>query len=154
LRIKVPDKRCHPQFFSDAERELAECPGVTAVSVTPMTGGILIHHATDDQEIAACARERGLFDLQPSVGTGTRLLQEVSQRLRPLNETVSGIVGRDIDVNAIIFRTLVCLAILQLFRGRVLASAVTLLWYAYTLVIWTDVAGAKQESADREARAS
>jgi hypothetical protein len=154
LRIKVPGKRSDSEFFSRLERELAECPGVTGVSVTPLTGGVLIRHATDVEELNACVREHGLFELQPSVGPAARLLQDVSERLKPLNTTVSGVVGRDVDVNAIIFRALVFMAIFQLFRGRVLASAVTLLWYAYTLVIWTDMAGAKQVDANGESRES
>jgi hypothetical protein len=130
LRIKIPSKRNDTEYFAGIRRELSNCPGVTAVDVSALTASVLVLHAADAEAIGDYAQQHGLFQVASPTSQSPSLHSQVTERLAPLNETVSGILGLVVDLRASLFAVLVGLALVQLFRGNVLSSTVTLLWYA------------------------
>ncbi len=46
-RLKVPGRRRDKAFFADIERRLSALMGVHAVTATPETGSIVVHHAPE-----------------------------------------------------------------------------------------------------------
>ena len=130
LRIKIPSKRNDTEYFARTRRVLSDCPGVTAVDVSALTGSVLLLHAVDAEKIGDYAQQHGLFQVASPASQSPSLHNQVAERLGTLNETISGILGRMVDLRASLFAALVGLALVQLFRGNVLAPTVTLLWYA------------------------
>jgi hypothetical protein len=111
-RLRVPSRRGDAGYFSSSAARLAEFEGVLAVTPRAATASLLIEHEGDFDPIARRARAAGLFALEP-----TPEEEDAAPRL-----TVPGLAG-----------VLGALAVVQVFRQRVLPPAVTLLWYAATV---------------------
>jgi len=129
LRFKVPSKRNDGTYFAQVREALMHCPGVQDVSVNPVAASILVHHDGPAEQVGACARDHGFFNLD-AAGGRPHVLVDVAQRMSGLSGAVSGVVGRPINIWTLVFVSFVGLAIIQALRGHVLAPAVTLAWYA------------------------
>jgi hypothetical protein len=108
-RVRVPERKGDVDYFSSSATRLAEFEGVLAVTPRAVTASLLIEHEGAFDPIAGRARAEGLFALEPAPHE-----DPLAPRL-----AVPGLAG-----------VLGALAVVQLFRQRVLPPAITLLWYA------------------------
>jgi hypothetical protein len=107
--VRVPERRGDVDYFSSSAARLAEFEGVLAVTPRAVTASLLIEHQGAFDPIAGRARAEGLFALEPAP-------HEDPPAPRLAVPGLAGVLG--------------ALAVVQLFRQRVLPPAVTLLWYA------------------------
>jgi hypothetical protein len=108
-RVRVPERRGDVDYFSSSAARLAEFEGVLAVTPRAVTASLLIEHEGVFGAIAERARAEGLFALEPAP-------HEDPPAPRLAVPGLAGVLG--------------ALAVVQLFRQRVLPPAITLLWYA------------------------
>jgi hypothetical protein len=108
-RLRVPERRGDADYFSTSAARLAEFEGVLAVTPRAVTASLLVEHESGFDAIAERARAAGLFTLEPAA-------EEESLAPRLAVPGLASVLG--------------ALAVVQLFRQRVLPPAITLLWYA------------------------
>jgi hypothetical protein len=122
--------------------------GVQRVEANPLTGGLLIMHDGSLEPILAHASARSLFYVDPTEPAGPppaeRLRRQLGELSRDLRQASDGAA----DLASLVFLVLLVAAIVQLLRGRMLAPAVTLLWYAAGTVL-VGLPTADGERADR-----
>jgi hypothetical protein len=138
-RIGIDARRGDAAFFAALAEELSGLPGVRSVEVHPLTGSALIRHDGAFSRIALSAGEAGLFtvEVQPAAtvtGKGERETPQGTHRAKAAPaasdpEAAMGLNGR--HLLAVIF---LALAIVQVLRGRLLSPALTLAWYAVTML--------------------
>lgn len=121
LRLRVPSRRGDRPFFEAVSERIAGLAGVRRVRANPLTGSLLVEHATSAAAIAALAREHGSFDLiAPGALPAPREVPAAPARPAvlpdPLSLAAAGLAGA---------------GAYQLARGRVLGSASENLWNAY-----------------------
>jgi hypothetical protein len=109
-RVRVPGRRGDTDFFATSAARLAEFEGVLAVTPRASTSSLLVEHEGEFDAIAKRARAAGLFAL------GRPAEEEEALAPRLAIPGLAGVLG--------------ALAVVQLFRQRVLPPAITLLWYA------------------------
>jgi Heavy metal associated domain 2 len=134
LRMRVPARRHDAAFFADVAKRLRECEGIEGVRVNPVTGSVLVVHATTPQAIAAFAAQQELFSLHLEHGSSDKIgpsRSRVVVRHGP-SRTEQGEEGSRSDKHArMLSATFAGLGTLQTFRGQVMAPALTLFYYAY-----------------------
>ena len=108
-RLRVPSRRGDAGYFAACAARLAEIDGVLAVTPRALTASLLVEHDGEFGAIADRARAAGLFAVQTPDA-------EDDPVPAPALPGLAGVLG--------------ALAVVQLFRQRVLPPAVTLLWYA------------------------
>lgn len=114
-RLRISDRQGDAGFFSSLATSLSAIAGVSKVSVTPLTGSVLIQHVGPLSRIGAAAAEARLF----AVG-------EPAPAAPPAS-------GPAIDPKIMLSLALCGAAAWQLSKDRVLPPALTLLWYASNL---------------------
>ena len=147
-RLRAPARRGDSEWFERIRQDLQACEGVVDVEARPLTGCLVVRHVGEFAGIAdIAARQAGLRVEGPPAPAPLR--PELELRLERARAAVSEIIGREFSWRQALLSTLVGLGLFQLFRGRVLAPAATLLWYALTLALWsaqTDVAKSRNDS--------
>lgn len=133
LRLRIPAHRHDVAYFERLGDCLAGVAGVTKVTASPETAGVLIvHDGADSDELF-----RAAADLMVPSAEGylpERAVETVSRALQRLGDVI-GRAGRGTtDAPSVLFLILAGLALLQIRRGAVLAPASTLLWYAFEIV--------------------
>lgn len=113
-RLRLADSRANVFHLAVAATRLKSLAAVQSVDPRPLTGGLLVHHAGSFSAIR---------DELP--GLGLVLVQGETDEHRPSGPTV------DPSVTA---AALVALALFQLRSGRLLPPALTLLWYAGSML--------------------
>jgi hypothetical protein len=110
-RLRIPAHQGDAEFFSACAARLAEIPGVLAVRPRSLTASLLVEHERPFAGVADDALDAGLF-----------VVREKADALGPLPAIppVAAVLG--------------ALAVVQLFRASVLPPAITLAWYAATLL--------------------
>ena len=123
MRLRIPTMRGDDDYFRAVEQGLSSHCGHVAANTT--TGSVLLHNAAlTSAELRRVAANEGLFDLVESAATagerysGPRLASGLSA------------------LRAAFIMLLVALAIVQLYRGRVLTSSLSLLWHALEAARW------------------
>lgn len=133
-RLRIAVRRGDTAFFDALAAGLAAHPGITAVTVTALTGSVLVRHCADFEEIAAVAEKAGLF----------RLAGAASPQIPPAPVEAPRL---GIDPKLAIAALLGAIALWQLGHGKVLPPALTLLWYATRLAGLGASPGSLDESA-------
>jgi hypothetical protein len=111
-RLRVPARQGDVEFFTACAARLAEIEGVLAVQPRALTASLLVEHDIDLEAIAEQARAAGLFTIAADP------VEREADRA-PALPALAGLLGT--------------LAVVQLFRNRVLPPAITLAWYALAL---------------------
>jgi hypothetical protein len=130
-RLRVAEKRGDRAYFEAAQRVLSGCPGVRRVSVSPLTGSLLVLHAGELAAVVSFARDRAIFELAaaPLPDTFASIEAEVRRldtKLRAGSQERWGVAG-------LTFYGLVGAGLWQLVQGRVLPPTVTLLFQAFNV---------------------
>jgi hypothetical protein len=137
-RFRVPEKRGDGGYFAHVSEQLGQCPGVTAVTTSVVTGSVLVvHEAADADVLIAYARTFDLFELpeQPSVSitTGRAPADIVNNGLRQIDDWVRAETGQGTDLRSLALTGLIAAAVWQMLRGQLLPAAGTLIWYALSV---------------------
>ncbi len=130
LRFRFDRLGAAEQLLALAEKMQA-CPGVRSVSANPLTGSLLILHATSDTEILRYAESHALFSVRPT--SRDEAQPDAAAGLRALSQGVRQVTGGAIDLDGFLLLVLTGLAIQQAIEGNVMVPAAALLWNAYTL---------------------
>lgn len=124
LRYRIAARRGDAEFFSHIGTELLKCEIVQTVKINSLTGSVLIIHTGDPAAIAHYAGQQGLFHLRGGHDSNTG-------RCDPLDPPVDKPAA---DMRGLLPPLLMGLGLYQLLQGNVLAPAVTLFWYAFSLL--------------------
>lgn len=127
LRIRVPGRRNDVAYFARAEARFGECPGVRRVAVNPLTGSILIEHATDMAAIADFAESGELLSLQPD-SEWIPLAVSLRAGVDDLDRWVRRTAGGAMDLWSAMSLVYLTLACIQVVRGHSMGPATALLW--------------------------
>ncbi|QGM97752.1 hypothetical protein [Methylocystis parvus] len=114
-RLRIAERRGDAAFFASIASGASALPGVRNVEVKPLTGSVLIQHWGPFDNLAAAAREAGLF--------------AVSEAAAPSEASAE----REVDPKLLAALALGGLALWQMSREKVFPPALTLLWYATNL---------------------
>ncbi len=133
--MRIPDKRGDHAYFRRVEAALGRLSGIERLAVNPSTGSVLLEYACPIELIDEAATNAGLYRTAPA-DPGASARQRAA-RARPPTRRRRG-AGRSPpesmpSITTGLFAVLTALGLLQLLRGQLLAPAITLLWYAYTL---------------------
>jgi hypothetical protein len=112
-RLRVPSRQGDAEFFAVCAGQLSNTGGVLTVRPRAITASLVIEHDGAFDAIASQARDAGLFIV------AKREPEDEQEALSPAGPLAAAIFGG--------------LALLQLFRNRILPPAITLLWYAASL---------------------
>jgi hypothetical protein len=133
-RFRVPERRGDVAYFRDVEEAFDLCPGVLVVEARAKTGSLLIRHEGDLDPVWRFARERRLFVPETPERTAPDALDRVLADAHQLDAWFRRSSGGEISVGTIVTFALLAMSVVQLARGQVLAPAVTLAWYAATVL--------------------
>jgi hypothetical protein len=148
-RIRFPNRRGDRRFFADLTERLAACEGITRIEANPLTGSVLLLHAGALEPILEQARRRRLFALAPSEGPPIGDL--IFQEFQGISEGLRSASGGQTDLGGLVFILLLIGAVVQLARGVVWAPAMTLLWYAASVLLLSQSQASDDSSAGRSA---
>ena len=138
-RFRVAEKRGDREYFARVSEKLEHCPGVFSVTVSEVTGSVLVFHEPIEVGVlASYARTFELFD-SAEAGTEARMITRppaeiVGHRLGQLDGWVRAQTGRSTDLRSVALTGLLSAALWQMLRGQILPEAVTLVWYALAMV--------------------
>jgi hypothetical protein len=123
LRLRIPSRRGDRRYFEAVGGQIATLTGVRSLRANPITGGLLIEHATGTDAIASFAREHGLFDLL-SAPDDPPVPRAEAPRARSAAAFPNPL--------ALVAAGLAAAGVYQMARGRVLGSASEQLWNSYS----------------------
>lgn len=145
MRLRIPERKRQAAFFERLKSQLAAPNGIVSVEANPLTGSVTIAHSLDVEQIARHAREAGLFEIdtrgrEPVAVALAQGSESLDRRLRRAS-------GGSLDLFSVAFLGLAGVGVWQLVRGNVSAPAVTLFWYAASLILMARSAAAERELA-------
>ena len=140
-RVKIDEKRGDAAYFAALEKELAGYRDLIAVETNPLTGTVLISHATEDTRLWDYAGEHELFRLEkhetaihtpprPAVTGGTGTAEHKSYVKS----------GRSSDIRRLIFLGLMGMGVVQAVKGNIAIPAIGAFWYAFSILPGANVA--------------
>lgn len=143
-RIRIPSRRDQGAYFARVASELAAVAGVTGVVANPLTGSVLVTHAGELDAIVGRAREKGLFDVASLTPYERGLSDTLAEEFGNVRRELRGLTDGGLDLEELALLLLLAFAAVQLWRGHILAPAVTLLWYATSLVLLSRAAARRE----------
>jgi hypothetical protein len=137
-RFRVPEKLGDSGYFANVTEQLGQCPGVSSVIVSELTGSVLVlHEATEPDVLIAYARTFELFDLPAApvraASAGRPPAELITHGLGQLDQWIRAQTGRSTDLRSLALTGLIGAAVWQTLRGQLLPAAGTLIWYALTV---------------------
>jgi hypothetical protein len=132
VRLRIPDKRRDTAYFARLNETLSRCPGVESVIVNPLTASALITGPVDADEVIVYGENSDLFRLEPR--GFVPFAERVTHRLHHVDERVREATSGQLDLNSVAVMGLFGTVLWQLSRRRVLPEALTVLWYAASLL--------------------
>lgn len=170
LRVRMPSKRGDTAYFSDVTQRLSEHGGITGIIANPATGSILIRHESDLPSIVQHAADLELFAIEAVLDPTREIPRDTAQLWGPMSLAFLGLsavqllrgqalgpateniwqafgAARFLQSRelAIVFG---CLALMQIARGRMFGSAVSLLFYGLIAQQLRSLALASEETPD------
>jgi hypothetical protein len=136
LRLHIPSRRRDVPYFEEIKQTLSSCHRVDGVSTNPLTASALVRGTAAADEIRSAGERSGLFTLVSdefvpvAAGLRDRLGAEVDQLDERVNRATNGLL----DLNGFAFLGFVSAAAWQLTKRRVLPEALTILFYAASLL--------------------
>lgn len=124
VRVRIPSKRGDHQFLQTVHKGLSDHPDVEELRTNPLTGGLVIHHTGEAEDILELAKSLGFFEVgvrpekTPNRSPNERLAVEAElPEPRVLDTAIAGLAG---------------LGLFQVARGEILGSATENFWNAYS----------------------
>lgn len=161
MRIRIPSAKADLEFLEQARAALASLPGVTDVSVNPMTGSLLILHSPQaqhefDHALASPAQKPLPFVLQAvsmppsssSIRRGRRkpagqsdLSHAIVETVTDLDDALRTATGGAMDLKLLVPFVLAGLGVTFLGRSRTTPIWLTLLMFAFSSFVALHGAG-------------
>jgi hypothetical protein len=136
LRIKIPSKRRDEVFFTALAERMSALEGVRNVESNPLTGSILLSHASDPERIIEACRKDGLVSIGGPRSVPTHLHRRLSETFGDMDLAVRRASGNEMDLGGVAFVTLVGAGIYHISIGN--AAAIpwyTAAWYALNIFL-------------------
>jgi hypothetical protein len=130
-RFKILARRRDAQYFATVEQRLPNAPDVEGVQTNPITGSVLVHHRGPAEALYTYAEKNELFRVSTLADRASDLLR---QRGRSMDQQLREITSGYLDIRSLTFVTLVSLGLVQALRGQFAGPALTIFWYAATLL--------------------
>jgi hypothetical protein len=134
-RFKIPARRRDARYFATVEQQLPKAPEVERVQVNLLTGSILVHHRGPAETLYAYAENNELFRVSTLADRASNLLR---RRGRSLDQQLRESTADYLDVRSLAFIALVSIGLVQAVRGQFAGPALTIFWYAATLLDGSD----------------
>lgn len=142
VRLKIPQKKGDYRYFDRIAELFADCPGITQLQLNPQAASMLICHETDAAfpNIAEFAQTHGLFTLVEQQPDETFSIPHLpiakltSTSFNRLDESLLDFSQGWLDGRSLLFLALVGMSFSQISKGRFMAPAASLLWYALALL--------------------
>ncbi len=133
LRLKIFDCKGFAPYFENVEHVLAKCPGVSKVTVNPLTGSVLCLHSAEVDNVAGYAEQHGLFLLKKPGPRSTSIMhRQVATGFSDLNKRTRSVTGGFADLWDVAFMALLANGIYQIMRGNMAALPwSSAFWYAF-----------------------
>jgi len=153
LRIKVASRKADAGYFAKVVKSLSMLRKFKHLAANPLTGSVLfITESLDAGEIAAYAREHGLFHVTTAEPPNLPVMHSIVQPVASIDRSLRSITGGKIDLPSGIFFALLGTGIYQLARGRFIVPPwYTAFWYAFGLVSMYVIEKAAKGEAARQA---
>ncbi len=140
LRIKIASLKGEEKALAEWKDQLAQCPGVSSVDISPVTGSILLIHQTSIDAIAEYAKSKELFLLQQARQIQGRssgnLHQNITETFKGMDEKVRNLTDGDMNLGGMAFVVLVGAGVIQILNGN--AGALPwygAFWYAFNIFL-------------------
>jgi hypothetical protein len=130
-RFRVPARRRDAEYFATVEQRLPQGPDVERVQGNPITGSVLVHHRGPAEALYTYAEKNELFRVSTLGDRASNLLR---QRGSVLDQQLRELTGQYLDVRSLTFIALVSIGLVQAMRGQFAGPALTIFWYAATLL--------------------
>lgn len=138
VRLRIPEKRHDKAFFVGLAKTLGDLLDAE-VDVNPTTSGVLIV-AKDAMSLVGALGDKAPFELVDDARDAGVTLPQLRQQFEGWNARFTRFIGGGADARSYIILVLIASSVLQVARGRTLAPAVTMLWYASEgLRLWAPV---------------
>jgi hypothetical protein len=134
-RFKISARRRDAQYFVTVEQQLPNAPEVERVQANPITGSVLVHHRGPAEALYTYAERNDLFRVSAQADRASDLLR---QRGKSLDRQLRDFTGEYLDARALTFIMLVSIGLAQAIRGQFAGPALTIFWYAATLLNGSD----------------
>jgi hypothetical protein len=132
LRLRIADRRRDEMYFARLKETLARCQGVESVTVNALAGSALVIGTAAADDVIRFGQNAELFEITQ------RRLAPVSDRLSDqvdrFDERLRDATNGQLDVAGLATMGLVAAGLWQISRRRVLPEALTILWYAASML--------------------
>ena len=128
-RLKVPDRRGEPRYFTHLSERLSQCAGIVRIQTNPRTGSLLLEHTVPLAQLAAFAQANQLFTLAPPESLQQEITQSTQAGLRWLNRQFAQAGEGLLNLRVVLIVGLAGLTFIQVARGQILMPATNLLWF-------------------------
>jgi Heavy metal associated domain 2 len=132
VRLRIPDRRRDSAYFARLKETLSRCDGVESVLVNPLTASALISGSAEADDIVVFAENSGLFRLEAR--GFVPFAERLSHQLHQVDDRVREATSGQLDLSSAAAIGLLGATLWQVSRRRVLPEAVTILWYAASLL--------------------
>ena len=140
LRVKIASLKGEESALADYRDQLAQCPGVSTVEISPVKGSMLFLHNTSSEAIAEYARAKDLFLLQKGRQiqrkSSGNLHESVTETFKGVDQKVRSLTDGGMNTGSLVFTVLLGSAFIQLLSGN--AGALpwhAAFWYAYNIFL-------------------
>ncbi len=134
MRIRIPQHRRNPRYFSRVQSRLQKLSGVKSVMVNVLSGSILVLHELGEEALRQYAEENGLFRVVSEATEVIPLSERLAGHFETIGERFKKATGNALDFKGVAALALVAAGGLQLIRKKALPEGTSLLWYASVLL--------------------
>lgn len=128
MRLRIAERRKDLPYFLDLYEDLRQVPGVTDVEINPSTASVLLYFPGESAGPVLHSLQR----------IGLLQNDEGERSSRPLVGRMQGFFANHrsaaTDVRTVLLTLMIGIAIHQALRGKILAPALSVLFYAYDLI--------------------
>ena len=146
-RLRAQDIKGDATALEALRSGLEETPGVQNVSVTPLTGSVLVEHDANIDDVLTHAERSGVLRIDTEVRE--HYLATLNRALSSTEERIKDASNGKVDLETIAFVGFVASGIYQMFNNHALPAGVTLLRYAVELVTSTAIDKATAIAVER-----
>ncbi|MCF7984063.1 MAG: hypothetical protein K9L70_06640 [Thiohalocapsa sp.] len=132
LRLRVASRRADAAWLRATARRIAEVPGVLAVEMNVSTASFLVRHPISE-DVEPALRDLDIWSFEYEDPARPPPLEVLSGTVAELNTYLRRISAHQADLQTLTFLLLIGLSIAQILRGKIMAPAASMLWYALEL---------------------
>ena len=136
LRLRVPEHRNDESFFEDLAKRLEQTASIDSVRCDALTGSVLIRHEMSLDELRATLEQDPFLSIAEAPPRAARYgLSAISGTIDQADSALRRLTSGGTDLKALLFVVFIAMTIRQVMRGQIMVPAVSLLWYAFELVL-------------------